>query len=274
MQTPKSILLHLDSSARTAERIKVAGELAEAFEAEVTGQPCTLSALVRYPFAMEAAGEAVAIMQEIDKGARDRMYAAFMANSAGLRRLRWAEPQSDGPLGFARRALYADLMILGQRDRNGPMQGELPGDFLPSLLVQSGRPALVLPYAGPIGPIGRTVLVAWKETCEAARAVSAALPWLRTASRVHAVAYGEDAQASLQELQNYLRVQGVRNLELHPGGGDDESAGSRLLSFSADLSADLLVMGCYGHGRAREWVLGGATKSILQSMTLPVLMSH
>lgn len=68
MQTPKSILLHLDSSARTAERIKVAGELAEAFEAEVTGQPCTLSALVRYPFAMEAAGEAVAIMQEIDKG--------------------------------------------------------------------------------------------------------------------------------------------------------------------------------------------------------------
>ncbi|KLN53200.1 universal stress protein [Variovorax paradoxus] len=274
MQTPKSILLHLDSSERTVERIKLARELAEAFDAEVTGQPCTMSALMRYPFAIEAAAEAVAIMQEIDKAARDRMYAAFMANSAGSQRLHWAEPESDGPLGFARRALYADLMILGQRDKNDPMQGELPGDFLPSLLVQSGRPALVLPYAGPIGPVGRTVLVAWKETREAARAVTAALPWLCTASRVHAVAYGEDAQGSLQSLQNYLRVQGVRNLELHPGGSDDEDAGNKLLSFSADLGADLLVMGCYGHSRAREWVLGGATQSILQSMTLPVLMSH
>lgn len=274
MPTPKSILLHLDSSKRTVERIKLARELAEAFDAEVTGQPCTLSALMRYPFAIEAAAEAVAIMQEIDKAARDKMYAAFMANSGGSQRLHWAEPESDGPPGFARRALYADLMILGQRDRNDPMQGELPGDFLPSLLVQSGRPALVLPYAGPIGTVGRTVLVAWKETREAARAVTAALPWLCTASRVHAVAYGEDAQASLQSLQDYLRVQGVRSLELHPGGDDDEDAGSKLLSFSADLGADLLVMGCYGHSRAREWVLGGATQSILQSMTLPVLMSH
>ncbi|MBD9666926.1 universal stress protein [Variovorax sp. VRV01] len=274
MQTPKSILLHLDGSERTTARIALARELAETFDAEVTGQPCTLSALVRYPFAVEAAAEAVAIMQEIDKAARDRMYATFMANRAGSQHLHWAEPESDGPLGFARRALYADLLVLGQRNGNDPAHGELPGDFLPSLLVQSGRPALVLPYAGPIGPVGRTVLVAWKETREAARAVTAALPWLRTATRVHAVAYGEDAQASLQSLQDYLRVQGVRNLELHPGGDDDADAGSKLLSFCADLSADLLVMGCYGHSRAREWVLGGATQSILESMTLPVLMSH
>ncbi|KQX21459.1 universal stress protein [Variovorax sp. Root434] len=275
MQTPKSILLHLDDSERTVERIKLARELAETFDAEVTARPCTLSALMRYPYAIEAAAEAVAIMQEIDKDARDKMHATFMRHGAGSQRLHWAEPESDGPWGFARRALYADLLILGQRDRNDPMDSELPGDFLPSVLVQSGRPALVLPYTGPIGPIGHNVLVAWKETREAAHAVTAALPWLCTASRVHAVAYGEDAQASLQSLQNYLRVQGVRNLELHPGGDDDdEDAGNKLLSFGADLGADLLVMGCYGHSRAREWVLGGVTESMLQSMTLPVLMSH
>jgi len=274
MQTPKSILLHLDSSERTVERMKLARELAEAFDAQVTAQPCTISALMRYPFAMEAAAEAVAIMQEVDRAARDKMHANFMANCGGSQRLHWAEPESDGPLGFSRHALYADLMVLGQRDRNDPMHGELPGDFLPSLLVQSGRPALVLPYAGPIGPVGRTVMVAWKETREAARAVTAALPWLRPATRVHAVAYGEDAQTSLQSLQNYLRVQGVPNIELHSGGNDDEDAGNKLLSYSAHLGADLLVMGCYGHSRAREWVLGGATQSILQSMTLPVLMSH
>ena len=274
MQTPKSILLHLDGSARTVERIKLARQLAETFDAEVTGQPCNLSALMRYPYAIEAAAEAVAIMQEIDKDARDRMHATFIEHSAGSQRLHWAEPESDGPWGFARRALYADLMILGQRDRNDPMDGELPGDFLPSVLVQSGRPALVLPYAGPVGSIGRNVLVAWKETPESARAVTAALPWLRKAARVHVVAYGEDAEASLQRLQDYLRTQGVQNITLHPGGDNDDDVGNKLLSFAADLSSDMLVMGCYGHSRAREWVMGGATLSMLQWMTLPVLMSH
>ncbi|WP_440531547.1 universal stress protein [Variovorax sp. YR566] len=274
MQTPKSILLHLDGSARTVERIKLARQLAETFDAEVTGQPCTLSALMRYPFAIEAAAEAVAIMQEIDKDARGAMHATFMEHSAGSQRLHWAEPESDGPWGFARRALYTDLMVLGQRDRNDPMDGELPGDFLPSVLVQSGRPALVLPYAGPVDSVGRNVLVAWKETPESARAVTAALPWLRKAARVHVVAYGEDAEASLQRLQNYLRMQDVQNITLHPGGNKDDDIGNKLLSFAADLGSDLLVMGCYGHSRAREWVMGGATLSMLQWMTLPVLMSH
>ena len=274
MQTPKSILLHLDGSARTVERIKLARQLAETFDAEVTARPCTLSALMRYPYAIEAAAEAVAIMQEIDKDARDRMHATFIEHSAGSQRLHWAEPESDGPWGFARHALYTDLMILGQRDRNDPMDGELPGDFLPSVLVQSGRPALVLPYAGAVGAIGRNVLVAWKETRESARAVTASLPWLRKAARVHVVAYGEDAEASLQRLGDYLRTQGVQNITLHPGGDNDDDVGNKLLSFAADLSSDMLVMGCYGHSRAREWVMGGATLSMLQWMTLPVLMSH
>ena len=244
MQTPGAILLHLDGSAPTGLRTTRARQRAETFVAAVSPRPCTLSALMRYPYAIEGAAEAVAIMQEIDKAARDKMHATFMANTAGSQRLHWAEPESDGPWGFARRALYADLMILGQRDRDDPMDGELPGDFLPSVLVQSGRPALVLPYAGPIGPIGRNVLVAWKETREAARAVTAALPWLRTAARVHVVTYGEDAEGALQRLQEYLRAQGVANATLHPGGNKEDDAGNKLLSFAADLSADLLVMGC------------------------------
>jgi nucleotide-binding universal stress UspA family protein len=271
---PRSILLHLDSSARTVERIRVARQVAQAFDAQVRAQPCTLSALARYPFAIEAAAEAVAIMQEVDKSARDRMHDTFVTQAAGAPCLHWCEPENDGPWSFARHALYADLMVLGQRDRNDPMDGELPGDFVPSVLVQSGRPALVLPYAGTIVPIGRNVLVAWKESREAARAVSAALPWLRTASRVHAVSYGRNAESALNALQDYLRAHGVVNATLHPGGDNDEDAGNKLLSLAADLGADLMVMGCYGHSRAREWVMGGATLSILQWMTLPVLMSH
>lgn len=274
MQTPKSILLHLDGSARTAPRIELARRLADAFDAQVTGMPCTMSALMRYPFALDGAAEAIAIMRESDKAARDRMYASFTAHAAGSPRMHWTEPQSDAPWGFARHALYADLVILGQRNPEDPMASELPVDFLPDLLVESGRPALVLPYAGRLEPVGRTVLVAWKEAPEAARAVSASLPWLRTASRVHAASYGEDAEASLKKLQHYLAAQGIAGVSLHAEGSEDGDAGNKLLSMAADLGADLLVMGCYGHSRAREWILGGATRTILETMTLPVLLSH
>jgi nucleotide-binding universal stress UspA family protein len=274
MQTPRSILLHLDSSARAAQRIALARHLGETFDAEVTALPCTLSSLMRYPFALEAAAEAVAIMQSLDQDARDRMHAAFVAHSAGSQRMHWSEPMADVPWGFARHALYADLMVMGQRDRRDPFDAELPGDFLTSVLVESGRPALVLPCAGPVAPIGHTVLLAWKATRESARAVTASLPWLRTASRVHAVSYGGDAGSSLQSLRGYLRAQGIVEPTLHVGDREEGDVGSRLLSLAADLSADLLVMGCYGHSRAREWVMGGATLSILESMTLPVLMSH
>jgi len=273
MQIPKTILLHLDSSARAAERVKVARQVADAFEAEVIAQPCTMSALMRYPYALESAGEAMAIMQTLDRQCRDKARATFQSAGGGSPRLHWEEPSSDAPWGFARRALYADLLILGQPDPDDPAAGELPPDFLSSVLVDSGRPALVVPYAGPVAEIGQSVLVAWKETREAARAVSAALPWLVRARSVHAVAYGEEAAGSLRSLQAYLKAQGVTATVQHDAPEEDQ-VGERLLSRAADLGADLLVMGCYGHSRAREWVWGGATRSMLQSMTLPVLMSH
>ena len=274
MQTPKSILLHLDGSARTVQRLQLARSLAEAFGARVTAMPCTLPAIMRYPFALEGAAEAIAIMRASDKAERDRMYATFTAHAAGSPRMRWTEPESDAPWGFARHALYADLVIVGQRNPEDAMAAELPGDFLPDLLVKCGRPALVLPYTGQVQHVGHTVLVAWKETPEAARAVSAALPWLRKASRVHAVSYGEDAEASLNELQKYLAAQGIAEVSLHAEAAGKGDAGDKLLSMAADLGADLLVMGCYGHSRAREWILGGAMRTILETMTLPVLLSH
>ncbi|QHE75033.1 universal stress protein [Hydrogenophaga sp. PBL-H3] len=273
MQAPGSILLHLDSSARTAQRIQLARQLAEDFSAQVTGQPCLLTALVRYPFAMEGAGAAVAATQEQDKEAIDKIHKLFHQLAAGHGRLHWTDPLADGPWGFARQALYADLVILGQRDAKDPAAAELPSDFVSSVLLDSGRPGLILPFSGEIGVVGRTVLVAWKETRTSARAVSASLPWLQRAGQVHAVGFGEDVDATLQPLQDYLQTHCVHT-KTHAGGPEDSEVGERLLSMAADVDADLLVMGCYGHGRTREWVLGGATRTVLASMTLPVLMAH
>jgi nucleotide-binding universal stress UspA family protein len=274
MLTPRSILLHLDSSPRCAERIQVALQLAERFDAQVAAVPCTMPALMRYPNAMAISAEAVGMMEDLDRESRDKARALFLQAGGGSPRLHWEEQISDAPWGFARRALYADLLILGQRDADDPRAAELPADFLSGLLVESGRPALLLPFAGPVGPIGRNVLVAWKETRESARALSAALPWLCAAGQVHVVCYGHQPAAALAAVRDYLARAGVPATTTHDGGAEQGDAGDRLLSLAADLGADLLVMGCYGHSRAREWVLGGVTRSMLQSMTLPVLMSH
>ncbi len=268
-----SILVHLDSSARCAQRLQVARQLAETFDAQVDARYCVMPSLMRYPMSLEAGGAAVAIMEEVDTDRRARAHALYSVNSAGTSRMSWSEQTVEPPWGFATRSLYADLAVLGQRDPSDAAVNDVPPDFLPGLLVDGGTPSLVLPYAGPIGPIGKTVVVAWKETREAARAVHAALPWLRNAQEVHIVGFGEDTMGPLATLRAYLDAHGV-TASLHPAGPDTHDAGEMLLSRTADLGADLLVMGCYGHSRARERVLGGMTRSILSAMTLPVLMVH
>lgn len=273
MPALKSILLHIDGTARCVERVRVVRQLVESFDAKATALYGVMPSFMRYPVAMEGGAMAAAELARLDDECRDRARAAFLSASAASPRLTWVELAGDAPWGFARQSLYADLVVLGQRDASDPASDGTPSDFLPSLLVETGRPALVLPYAGPIAPIGRTVLVAWKPTREAARAVSAALPWLRRAAQVHVVCHGEDPGPSLQAQQRYLQAHGVATT-LHRGGPEQGGAGENLLSQAADLGADLLVMGCYGHSRTREWVLGGATRSVLQSMTLPVLMVH
>jgi nucleotide-binding universal stress UspA family protein len=273
MQALRSILLHIDSSERSVLRTVVARQLSETLDAEVIAQPSMLTSLVRYPYAVEGAAAAVELLMSLDKEALDRAHASFVEAAAGSPRLHWAEPLADGPWGFARRALYADLLILGQRQEDDPADSEVPADFVPNVLAQSGRPALILPYAGRVDTVGRTVLVAWKETREAARAVSCALPLLSRAAQVHVVAHGEGVDEALRSLERYLGAHGVR-ATLHAGGAEEPDMGNALLSRAADLSADLLVMGAYGHSRAREWILGGATRTILQTMTLPVLMAH
>lgn len=191
--------------------------------------------------------------------------------------MQWRE-QSGEPViqGFARHALYADLLVLGQYDADDLQAVGVPPDFVASVLIASGRPALIVPRAGEFSTIGRHVLLAWKPTPEAARAVSAAMPILQRAQQIHVVAdlQAGSSRADAADLQTHLQRHGVEaNLEFHPAV-PPHTPGEGLLSLAADASADLLVMGCYGHSRARELVLGGASRTVLASMTVPVLMAH
>ena len=275
MLSPKSILLHLDSSPQTEQRIKIARHVAEVFDAQVTALYCITAALLRYPFALEGAATALSMMDELDKEAKKSAQATFEKACAGSARLRWSESKNGtgATWEFIRRAFYSDLMILGQQEEGHFLNEELPFDFLTNVLIQSGRPALIVPYVGLSNPIAQTILVAWKPTREAARAVSAALPWLHQAKYVHVVCYGTELQLALEALSVFLKAHGISAI-LHQGGTESGHAGEHLLSLAADVQADLLIMGCYGHTRARQWVFGGVTHTILRSMTVPVLMVH
>ncbi len=143
----------------------------------------------------------------------------------------------------------------------------------------SGRPVLFVPYAGKFKTIGERILIAWKDSRESARAVADALPLLKDAKKVFAVAVTPDAEDSLHDLLGDRQVAAF----LHRHEVDatvrritaqDIDAGELLLSQASDFGADLIVMGAYSRPRITALVWGGVTQLMLSSMTVPVLMSH
>jgi nucleotide-binding universal stress UspA family protein len=275
----RQILVHLDPTSATPARLATARQVAQQHGAELASLYACTPALVELPYAPLVEPVFVASLAEIEEERRRRVLKAFdkeMMQPGPV--ASWAHTVEVPVAGaVAQQAFYADLLVLGQRNPADEAARSLPPDFVENVLLASGRPALLLPYVGWSRAVGDTVAIAWKETPEAARAVRAAMPFLQRADRVHVLTWGEEGSPRVAgealDLERYLRVHGVQ-VTWHHEGGEPSGLGELLLSRLFDLDADLLVMGCYGHGRAREWILGGVSRSILDSMTLPVLMAH
>jgi nucleotide-binding universal stress UspA family protein len=273
------LLVHLDASPEVAQRLQAARRIAAGHGAAVTALYAVTSSLMNAPFAFAGAPEVAASLQEFDDECRNRAHAAFGQSMAspGIHPT-WA--QADGyPIvaAFAQQALYADLLVLGQHNPTDTASAGVPFDFVETVLATSGKPALILPYTGAPEIIGENVVIAWKPTREAARAVGAAVPMLQRALNVHVLSWGGEDEAisgNRLDLDGYLKLRGIEPVWHRESDSEPEFLGESLLSRAFDLNADLLVMGCYGHSRAREWVLGGTTRTVLSSMTLPVLMAH
>lgn len=280
MSSIRQILLHLDSSPRCAARLQVARQLAIAHQARVTGLFAVTSSFVDMPFAAAESSQAGAFVLKLDTDRRDRARATFDHSSQGPGpQVEWRDLGTAPPVwGVAQAAFCADLLVLGQHEPGVPSARDVPADFVESVVIDSGKPALVLPYAGDVATVGQNVLVAWNASRESARALTAALPLLAQAKQVHVVSWN-DAQGAAQasadrvQLEQYLASHGIA-ATLHWYGDGPGQPGERLLSLTTDLGSDLLVMGCYGHSRARELVLGGTTRTVLRSMTVPVLLAH
>lgn len=273
----KQLLVHADATPQFAQRLEFACRLAARHGAGVTALYASPSASEAIPVA-SGMGTGLAVKREnLQDTELARARSVFeQLRPAGMP-AGWAEIH-EFPLApaFAGRALYADLLVLGQ---HGPGEGWstlMPADFLETVIALSGRPALVLPYTSARPGLPGNVVIAWKPGRGAARAVTAALPILRGANAVHILSWGGDAVQDEGEGPNivsYLKAHGIAST-WHREGAEPANLGDVLLSRAFDLQADLLVMGCYGHARAYEWVLGGASRTVLKSMTLPVLMAH
>lgn len=274
---PKTILVHLDASDQCGQRLAAARALAARHQATVECLYAVMPRALQVSFADVAKAGAGAGLRPADDERRAKAHAAFdKAVAEGLPG-RWLDPLEDLSLrGFVRQAWYSDLVVVGQHQADDAGESGVPADFVETLMMDSGRPVLAIPYIGMRSPPGDVIMIAWKESRETARAVAAALPQLKAASRVHVVTWMDEASGSGQRyplLGEQLRRHGI-DVRQHNYGPEPGDVGAYMLSAAADLGADTIVMGGYGTSRAREWVLGGATRTILRSMTVPVLLVH
>lgn len=272
MNPIQSILVHVDAGPQCRSRLQISRALAGQLGAGVTALYAVTPVYVEMSLVFTAGVPNEALLAiDATRVAAARKLVADVCAEPGVQ-IEWQEAGEAPEYSFIRQALYADLLVLGQRDRDHRETG-VRADFVQSVVIASGKPALVAPYIGVRKSTFDTVFVTWKETREAARALSAALPILSAATTVHVALEAQTEDARTRLLQRFLQRHGVE-AEYHTLAGTNTQIGDLMLSMAADLSADLMVMGCYGHSRGRELVLGGATHTVLQSMTLPVLMAH
>lgn len=273
----KTILVHVDHSPHCEARVRAAAAIALEQQAHLTGAAMSGMARVVYEDSSADLGTALIVAQLATLRERaETALARFEEIAAGMgvasfeRRMVNDEPEA----GLALQARYADLVVVSQPDPQDACSRLNPG--LPAyVMLTSGRPVLVVPHSGSFARIGSHVLLAWDAGPEASRAVAAAMPLLRRAASVGVAifnpgpAHGEQPGA---DIALYLARHGVKvEVAVNQTGIE---VGEALLSMAADRQADLVVMGGYGHTRLRELVMGGVTKTMLRSMTAPVLMVH
>lgn len=167
-----------------------------------------------------------------------------------------------------------DLIVVGQPDRQKSLPDEVVDE---GVLLESGRPVVFVPYIHKGGATLDRIMVCWDGSRTAARAIADAMPVLKKAKQVEVVIIsdkpGKTDEVPGADLGQHLARHGLK-IDVKRITSPDMDVPSTILSYAADSSADMIVMGGYGHSRLREFVLGGATRGLLEAMTVPVLMSH
>lgn len=278
--TYRSIFVHVDDSSRSDLRLDAAMRLARRYPADVLGtylvsrHELSASEIALLPPDFVRARDA-SVMQAV-RDAEARFRSAM--KTGGIGTSHWLVPAGDPAEAAVTRARYSDLAIVGQPEPGAP-EAALAAAIAHAVVNESGRPVIFVPHIGLARTLGERVMIAWKDSRESARAVADALPILKDAKEVLAVAVAPGPEETVQEyvsdkaVMDFLRRHGVA-AAVKRMNVDDVGAGEFLLSRAADFGADLIVMGGYSRPRLSRFVWGGVSNLMLESMTVPVLMSH
>ena len=276
----KTILVHLDETARCQERIRIAAKIANAHDAHLVG-----AAMI---------GVSTESLQSSDGSQNDpnlarhldflrtraaRAVALFepLARQFGVNSFEGRVVDGEAGEGMSLQARYCDLVVVGQTDLDEKAPVVAPA-FPEYMVLHAGRPVLVIPRKGEFAEVGRRALISWDASRGATRSVTDAIPLLLNAEIVQLAVFNANARGAEHgeqpgdDVALYLARHGVTVEVLQHKTSRD--VGTALLSLSDDLSSDLIVMGGYGHSRFRQMLLGGVTRTVLAGMKVPVMMSH
>jgi nucleotide-binding universal stress UspA family protein len=273
----KNILIHLDSSKTCASRLETAIALAKKSDAHLTGVyvvthpeiPPFIQAGISVDIIETQVREAAEIGSKCIEEFKSKVSAAGLQFESRMVEGTVADALTD-------HGRYFDLLVVGQFDPDD--SGLYAIDDMPDRLIMSaGRPILVVPYAGSFSNVGDNVIVSWDASRQATRAVNDAMSILESAKRVDVLSINPGdkglGDAPGADICLHMARHGVNATAQHITVSDIGAA-DMLLSRAADSSADMIVMGAYGHARWREIALGGFTRHMLAHMTVPVLMAN
>ncbi|MCX7172932.1 MAG: universal stress protein [Proteobacteria bacterium] len=267
----KNLMVHLDSGERTEVRLKIAVSIAKQHQARLLGV-----------FGQRAQPEKVGIVASWPSdeyvAAAKASKAQFETATAGLAQAEWHDINRGSDVEVLRQitdiSRYADLILLGQHDESA--KAYVPSELPEEIVLNSGRPVLLIPYIGEFAPIFARPLIAWNNSREAAHAVNDALPLIENCQEVTVVSLDtqhEAAAVSCTELARHLACHGLQS-KTDVLMVNDIGIMDMLLNRLTDRDADLLVMGAHGQIGFPFLSRGAGTKHILRHMTVPVLMSN
>jgi nucleotide-binding universal stress UspA family protein len=273
----KDLLVNLATGIKDDATIDYAISLASFFDAHLAGVAFAEDAI---PPAMLAGEVPPAWIEEVRKEAQDAAQAAVVKFEEATKRAGisaqagWLPASLAGPAElFGRMVRRFDLSVVRQIQPGIITSAPL---LIEAALFETGRPALVVPYIQKGGVKLERVMLCWDGSRSAARAAGDAMPFLKRAKIVEVAIvteHGKSDETPGADIAQHLARHGVTVVVKQIVAPDGKTA-DVLLSHAADASADLLVLGGYGHSRLREFVLGGVTRTILETMTVPTLMSH
>ena len=274
----KDLIVNLALGTKAHPAADYALSIAETFEAHIAGMAFALKPVIpRMGIAgigVDVIKNAITENEQAAQAAIQRFEASAKKQGVSAESGSATEMMIDAAARFAKMARAFDISVVAQADPDGYSAEDL---FIESALFTSGRPVVIVPYIQKTPLKLERILCCWDGSRTASRAIADAMPFLQRAKKVDLlmVTTGKTKSQRIAgtDMAQHLARHKL-NVSIEQITGADSDIANVALSYAADNKSDFLVMGGYGHSRWREFILGGATRGILASMTIPTLMSH